>query len=145
MFVTTMDGIAGRITQETVGVVRGTNLWTRRVLKSSFGGIRNMQVTGVMDMDRGLMEAKDLAHKQMVEEARAMGADSVIGVRIDVVEMSNGVFCVNTTGTAVKTIALPVTVPAFEATVPPLDAELDADMAFLMAARPSFEGSVLRH
>ena len=143
MIVTTMDGIAGRITQETLGVVRGTHLWTRRVIKSSFGGIRNMQVTGVEDMDRGLNEAKEQAHKAMIEQAKAMGADSIIGVKIDVVEMSNGVFCVNTSGTAVKTIPLPVHVPVFEA-APPMEDEMDLDLAFMLA-RPSFEGSTLRH
>ncbi len=143
MIVTTMEAIAGRITQETVGVVRGTHLWSRRVVKSSFGGIRNFEVTGVKEMDAGLHEAKELAHKAMVEQATAQGADSVVGVRIDVVELSNGVFCVNSTGTAVKTMALPTAVPAFEA-APPMDNELDFDMNFL-AARPAFQGSTLRH
>ncbi len=143
MIVTTMEAVANRITQETVGVVRGTHLWTRRVIKTSFGGIRNVAVTGVKEMDAGLNEAKELAQQAMVAEAKKMGADSIIGVRIDVVEMSNGVFCVNTTGTAVKTIPLPVHIPSFEAT-PPLDDEMDFDLAFL-AARPSFEGSSLRH
>ena len=143
MIVTTMEGIAGRITQETVGVVRGTHLWSRRVVKSSFGGIRNFEVTGVKEMDAGLHEAKELAHKAMVGQATAKGADSVIGARIDVVELSNGVFCVNSTGTAVKTMALPTAVPVFEA-MPPMENDLDFDMNFL-AARPAFEGSTLRH
>ena len=147
MFVTTMEGIAGRITQETVGVVRGTHLWTRRVIKSCFGGIRNFEVTGVKEMDAGLQEAKEIAQAAMVQEAKAQGADSVIGVRIEVAELSNGVFCVNSTGTAVKTLALPASVPAFD-TTPPMDMdqdiEMDFDMSFL-AARPAFEGSTLRH
>jgi uncharacterized protein YbjQ (UPF0145 family) len=143
MIVTTMDGIAGRITQETVSVVRGTQLWSRRVIKSSFGGIRNFQVTGTQELDAGLADSKEKAQQAMIGQAKAMGADSVIGVRIDVIEMSNGVFCVNATGTAVKTIPLPVAVPSFEAT-PPADTEMDFDMTF-MAARPAFEGSMLRH
>ncbi len=143
MIVTTMEDIAGRITQETVGVVRGTHLWSRRVIKSSFGGIRNFQVTGMKELDAGLREAKELAQKIMIDQARAQGADSIIGVRIDVVELSNGVFCVNSTGTAVKTMALPTAVPVFEAT-PPMESDLDFDMNFL-AARPAFEGSTLRH
>jgi uncharacterized protein YbjQ (UPF0145 family) len=149
MIVTTLDGIAGRMTQETLGVVRGTSLWTRRVMKSSFGGIRHMQVTGVKDLDQGLNEAKEQAHKAMMEQARALDGDSIIGVKIDVVEMSNGVFCVNATGTAVKTLALPSTVPSFDVASPAASAETDEafdfDMSFVMAARPSFEGSVLRH
>lgn len=149
MIVTTLDGIAGRMTQETLGVVRGTSLWTRRVMKSSFGGIRHMQVTGVKDLDAGLNEAKDQAHQAMIAEARKLGGDSVIGVKIDVIEMSNGVFCVNTTGTAVTTLALPASIPAFDVASPAAsadaDGEADFDMSFLMAARPSFEGSLLRH
>jgi uncharacterized protein YbjQ (UPF0145 family) len=143
MIVTTMDGIAGRITQETLGVVRGTQLWTKRVIKSSFGGIRNFEVTGMKEMDAGLKEAKDHSHKTMIEQARAMGADSVIGVRIDVIEMSNGVFCVNTTGTAVKTIALPALVPAFDASLPP-EIDMDFDPGFF-AAHSSYQVSSRRH
>lgn len=149
MIVTTLDGIAGRMTQETLGVVRGTSLWTRRVMKSSFGGIRHMQVTGVKDLDAGLNEAKERAHEAMIAEARRLGADSIIGVKIDVIEMSNGVFCVSTTGTAVTTLVLPATIPTFDGASPAASAEADDDadfdMGFLMTARPSFEGSQLRH
>ena len=143
MIVTTMDGIAGRITQETLGVVRGTELWTRRVIKSSFGGIRNFEVTGMKEMDAGLKDAKNRSHQAMIAQARALGADSVIGVRIEVIEMSNGVFCVNTTGTAVRTIALPAMVPAFDAALPP-ELGREFDPGFLLA-RPAYEGSSLRH
>ena len=149
MIVTTLDGIAGRMTQETLGLVRGTSLWTRRVMKSSFGGIRHMHVTGVKELDVGLNEAKEESHKAMIEQARAMGADSIIGVRIDVIEMSNGVFCVNTTGTAVTTLALPAMVPSHDEAAPAAglepDEDGDFDVGILMAARPSFEGSLLRH
>jgi len=144
MIVTTMDGIAGRMTQETLGVVRGTSLWTKRIIKTSFGGIRNLEVTGYKSLDAGLQEAKEQAHKAMIEQATAMGADSVIGVKIDVAEMSNGVFCVNTTGTAVKTVALPASVPSFEVADPGTGMDAAFDLSFL-AARPSFEGSTLRH
>jgi uncharacterized protein YbjQ (UPF0145 family) len=143
MIVTTMDGIAGRITEETLGVVRGTVLWTKRVIKSSFGGIRNFEVTGMKEMDQGLSDAKEQAQKTMIDQAKALGADSVLGVKIDVVELSSGVFCVNTTGTAVKTVKLPATVPSFDIT-PPMEQDADFDMAFL-AARPAYQGSTLRH
>jgi uncharacterized protein YbjQ (UPF0145 family) len=143
MIVTTMDGIAGRMTEETLGVVRGTTLWSKRVIKSSFGGIRNFEVTGMKELDQGLNDAKEQASKAMIGQAAVLGADSVIGVRIDVIEMSNGMFCVNTTGTAVKTLKLPSTVPAFDIAPAP-EIRADFDMSFL-AARPACEGSTLRH
>lgn len=143
MNVTTMDGIAGRMTQETLGMVRGTNLWSRRIIKSSFGGIRNFHATGVAEMDAGLNKAKDDANASMIEQAKALGADSIIGVKIDVTEMSNGVFCVNATGTAVKTVPLPATVPSYPAAPEP-SLGPDFDWTFL-AARPAYAGSTLRH
>lgn len=143
MIVTTMDGIAGHITEDTLGVVRGTVLWSKRVIKSCFGGIRNFEVTGMKELDQGLADAKEQAQKSMIEQAKVLGADSILGVKIDVVELSSGTFCVNTTGTAVKTLKLPATVPSFEIT-PPMEQDMDFDMSFL-AARPAFEGSTLRH
>ena len=141
MIVTTMDGIAGHITEETLGVVRGTALWTRRIVKNSMGGIRQFQVHGLQELDQGLNTAKDSATKAMEEHARKLRADAIIGLRLEVVEMSSGVFCVNATGTAVNTVKLPQSVPAFTA-APEEDFDLDIS---LLAARPSFAGSALRH
>jgi uncharacterized protein YbjQ (UPF0145 family) len=139
MIVTTMDGIAGRITEETLGVVRGTALWTRRITKNSMGGIRQFQANGLKDLDEGLNDAKESASRTMSEQALKLGADAIVGLRLDVIEMSNAVFCVSATGTAVKTVKLPSTVPAYGA-----GPDSDFDMAFVMA-RPSFAGSTLRH
>lgn len=94
MIVTTMDGVAGRITGETLG-------------------------------------------------ARLLGADAIVGLRLDVIEMNNGVFCVNATGTAVKTVKLPQPVPVF-GNSPSTDTDADFGFGFL-AARPSYIGSTLRH
>jgi len=141
MIVTTMDGIAGSITEETLGVVRGTALWTRRTVKNFVGGIRQFQVHGLQELDHGLNAAKESATKAMEEHAKKLRADAVIGLRLEVIEMSGGVFCVNATGTAVMTVKLPQSVPAF--TAGPSE-DFDLDISFL-AARPSFAGSSLRH
>ncbi|MGH6908120.1 MAG: hypothetical protein ACREDX_09720, partial [Aestuariivirga sp.] len=68
-------------------------------------------------------------------------ADAIIGLRLEVIEMSNGVFCVNAVGTAVTTVKLPQSVPAFTAGV---DEHFDLDVPF-SAARQSFARSALRH
>ena len=141
MIVTTMDNIAGSITEETLGVVRGTALWTRRIVKNSMGGIRQFQVHGLQELDEGLNVAKENASKAMEENAKKLRADAIIGLRLEVIEMSNGVFCVNATGTAVNTVKLPQSVPVF--TAGPAE-DFDLDVSFLVA-RPSFAGSALRH
>lgn len=140
MIVTTLESIAGHAIGDTLGLVRGSALWSRRVTKYSYGGIRNLQATGLKEMDQGLNEAKDSACLALERQAAGLGADAIIGLRIDVIEMSNGVFCVNATGTAVKTAKLPVHVAA---SAPAADAgRIAALMAF---ERASAEGSVLHH
>jgi uncharacterized protein YbjQ (UPF0145 family) len=144
MIATTTDGIAGRITLETMGVVRGTALWTRRIVKNSMGGIRQFQQGGLADLDQGLNEAKEQAAKSLNTQALTLGADAIVGLRLDVVEMMNGVFCVNASGTAVKTVKLPQSVPVASEASPTTEDEDDFHVLFL-AAKPSFEGSTLRH
>ncbi len=141
MIVTTMDGIAGSITEETLGVVRGTALWTRRIVKNSMGGIRQFHACGLQELDEGLKTAKENASKAMEEQAGKLRADAIVGLRLEVIEMSNGVFCVIATGTAVNTVKLPQSVPVF--TAGPAE-DFDPEVSFL-AARPSFAGSALRH
>jgi len=143
MIVTTTDGIAGRMIEDTLGLVRTTVLWARRVTKNSMGGIRQFQVNSLKDLDHGLSEAKEQASRSVADQAREKGADAIIGMRLEVVEMSNGVYCINATGTAVKTLNLPMSVPSY-APPPAPEAEPDFDWSFL-PARMIYQGSSLRH
>jgi hypothetical protein len=105
------------------------------------GGIRQFQFHGLRELDQGLNAVKETATKAMEEHAQKLGADAIIGLRLEVIEMSNGVFCVNATGTAVSTMKLPQSVPVF-ASGPSKD--FDFDISFL-TARPSLAGSALWH
>jgi uncharacterized protein YbjQ (UPF0145 family) len=148
MIVTTLEGIAGRMTESTLGAVRGTSMWTKRLTKTSLGGIRHMQAFGLQDVGAGLNEAKELATKEIQQQALRLGADAVVGFRLEVIEMSNGVFCVNASGTAVHTVALPQSVPDFSQADGGLETDGDdfvMPSAAILAGRPSFQGSVLRH
>ena len=148
MIMTTLEGVAGRMTETTLGAVRGTALWTKRITKSCMGGIRHMQAFGLADLGAGLNEAKECASKELQQQARKLGADAVVGLRIEVIEMSNGVFCVNASGTAVRTVALPQSVPDYSRTgggIETGDEPYDLSTVGFVAQRPSFEGSVLRH
>ena len=152
MMMTTLDGVAGHITEETLGVVRGTALWTQRLTKTSMGGIRHIHATTAQDLDHGLNVAKEQAQSFMREHAAKLGADAVVGFRLEMTELANGAYCINAVGTAVKTVRLPALVPAppqipasdpFSATMDEI--EVDLGVALYAAARASFEGSTLRH
>ncbi len=113
MKITTTETIAGRLVEDTLGVVRGTVLWSRRVMKYNHGGLRGLQYTTMDEMSDGLHEAKEQAEAKAKAQAKALGADAIISMRIDVVELSDGVFTAVASGTAVQTCALPSAMPAF--------------------------------
>ena len=114
MKITTMETIAGRSTEDTLGVVRGSALWSKRITKYSYGGQRGLQYSTMDDMADGLNNAKEEAEKKALAQAKFMGADAIIGMCLQVFEMSDGLFTAVATGTAVRTEALPAAMPAFE-------------------------------
>ena len=111
MKITTTETIAGRLVEETLGVVRGSVLWSRSILKfdrDSMSGISN----GTMDeMSNGLQLAKDDAEAKAMNQATALGADAIINIRFELMELSNGLFQAAATGTAVKTSSLQSALP----------------------------------
>ena len=113
MRVTTMETIAGRVNEETLGVVRGSSLWSKRITKYSNGGLRGLQYTTMVELAEGLNSAKEEAEQKAQAQAKALGADSIIGLRLEVFEMTEGLFTAVATGTAVRTSELPKIMPSF--------------------------------
>jgi uncharacterized protein YbjQ (UPF0145 family) len=141
MIVTTMSEIAGRTTGETMGMVRGMATWVRRISKTYAGGIRALQSTGVSEFDLALAGARESAERGMKAEAIAMGADAIVGVKVEMFELSSGGFMLSMMGTAVKTVELPAAAPTLTGAATP---DVKPEIAYL-AGKPSIEGSHLRH
>ncbi len=113
MKVTTLETVAGRIVEETLGVVRGSVLWSRGLKKFSRGGIRAVEYMTKEDVMEGLNQARIDAEEAAQRQAKLLGADAIIGLRIEVVELAGGMFQASAMGNAVKTSALPSAAPAF--------------------------------
>lgn len=116
MRVSTLESIAGRVVEDTLGVVRGTIMWSRGLKKFSRGGIRAVEYMTTEDVAQGLNKAREDAEAALIRQAEALGADAIIGVRFEIVEMGAGMFSASAMGTAVKTSSIaapaPVYVPA---------------------------------
>ena len=110
-----METVAGRVNEETLGVVRGSALWSKRITKYSQGGLRGLLYTTMEDLAIALNDVKDQAEAKAKQQAKDLGADAIVGLRLEVFEMSEGMFTAVATGTAVRTSALPAAMPAFSA------------------------------
>ena len=139
MKISTTETIAGRLVDETLGVVRGSVLWSRRIMKFNNSGLRGLTYTTMDEMAEGLQQAREGSEAKAMHQAKLLGADAIINMKLELMELTDGMFQAVATGTAVKTEALP------QAVSPALPFAISADNdddAF--AAVPVFSKPVFR-
>ena len=89
---------------EVLGIVKGTTVQTTHVGRDFMAAMKTLvggELTGYTEM---LNEARQLATKRMVDEAQALGADAVIGVRYGSSHIMSSAAEVIAYGTAIKFI-----------------------------------------
>ena len=89
---------------EALGMVKGTIVQTKNIGRDFMAGMKTLvggEIKGYTEM---LNEARQLAVKRMVDEAEALGADAVIGVKYGSSQVMTGAAEVIAYGTAVKII-----------------------------------------
>jgi uncharacterized protein YbjQ (UPF0145 family) len=116
MRVTTLETFAGRTIEETLGVVRGSAIWTRRISKNTTAGHRALEHMTMDDVADGLGTVREKAEAKMLLNAKNMGADGIIGMKVELIELGNDMFQAIAFGTAVRSEALPAATPAFQPT-----------------------------
>ena len=103
MLIVTTNDIPGHRVVRTLGLVRGITVRSRNVISDAIGGIQSM-IGGRVGAYVKLAEtSRAEAYDELVEPARAMGANAVIGMRYEANEIMEGVTEVLAYGTAVVT------------------------------------------
>jgi len=80
ILVTTPDIPGSRVTR-TLGLVRGSTIRARHVGKDIMAALRNVTGGEVKEYTKMLAESREQAIDRMTEEAQALGADAIIGLR----------------------------------------------------------------
>lgn len=102
MILSTTDTIPGRTITETLGVVRGTTVRARHVGKDIMAGLRNLVGGEVIEYTKLVAEAREQAYDRMEAQARALGADGVVGLRFGTSMVTQGAAELLAYGTAVR-------------------------------------------
>ncbi|MGL5838664.1 MAG: heavy metal-binding domain-containing protein [Sphingorhabdus sp.] len=104
MLLTTTSTVEGRPVREYLGVVTGEVIVGANIFKDLFAGIRDIVGGRSGAYENSLREARSTALKELSEEARALGADGVIGIDLDyeVLGQQGSMLMVSASGTAVK-------------------------------------------
>lgn len=104
MIVATTPGIAEREIARTIGVVTGEAIIGANIFRDFFAGVTNIIGGRAGGYEKALREARDIALREMQDEAASRGADAVVGVDLDyeTLGVENGMLMVTASGTAVK-------------------------------------------
>jgi len=104
MILSTTSSLDNQKVSRYLGVVTGETIIGANFIKDFFAGIRDIVGGRSGSYEKVLREAKDIALKEMKEQAQRMGADAVIGIDLDyeTVGPNGGMLMVTASGTAVK-------------------------------------------
>ncbi len=104
MIVTTTPSIEGRQIAEYLGPVAGECVLGANVFRDFFASIRDIVGGRAGGYQKVLRDGRHMATQDMVEEARALGADAVVGVDLDYESLgdANSMLMVSANGTAVR-------------------------------------------
>ncbi|EOH87000.1 putative heavy metal-binding protein [Enterococcus asini] len=103
MIVTTTNGVQGKQVESYQGIVFGEVITGINVLKDLGAGMRNFFGGRSKSYEEELTLAREEAIEEMKQRAQELGADAIIGMKMDyeVLGSDNGMLMVTCSGTAV--------------------------------------------
>ena len=103
MIVTTTNNIEGRKVIRYIGIVTGEAIIGANIVKDFFAGIRDIVGGRSGSYEEGLREAKDIALREMQEQAASLGANAILAVDLDYETLgsNSSMLMVSSSGTAV--------------------------------------------
>ena len=101
MKLVSIDTIPGQ-TIEALGIVKGTIVQTKNIGRDFMAGMKTIVGGEIVGYTEMLNEARQIATKRMVDEAEALNADAIVGVRYGSSQVMQGAAEVIAYGTAVK-------------------------------------------
>jgi len=106
MILTTTNNLENRKITNYKGVVTGETIIGANFIKDFFAGIRDIVGGRSGSYEKVLREAKDSAMAEMVDRARELGVDAIVGIDLDyeTVGPNGGMLMVTASGTAVQLI-----------------------------------------
>ena len=101
MKLVSIDNIPGR-KYEALAIVKGTVVQTKNIGRDFMASMKTLVGGEIVGYTEMLNEARQIATKRMVDEAEALGADAIVGIRYGSSQVMQGAAEVIAYGTAVK-------------------------------------------
>lgn len=101
IIVSTTPSLEGRKTKEYLGIVAGEAILGANIFRDFFSAVRDVVGGRSKSYERELRRAREIAEREMIEKAAALGANAVLGADIDYETVGRGMLMVSMSGTAV--------------------------------------------
>ena len=82
MILVTTETVPGKKTIKTIGLVRGNTIRARHLGHDFMAFLRNVVGGEIVDYTKMMAEAREQALDRLAEDAAALGANAVVGLRI---------------------------------------------------------------
>ena len=102
MIITTTETIPNKEVSEILGIARGSTVRARNIGRDVFAGLKNIVGGEISEYTRLQAESREQAMQRMKDDARKMGADALINVRLTTAMIMQGTAEILAYGTAVK-------------------------------------------
>ncbi|MCC7363721.1 MAG: YbjQ family protein [Dehalococcoidia bacterium] len=100
--ITTTGGVEGRTIAGYLGIVAGETVMGVNAFKDIAAGFRNIVGGRSGKYEEELRKGRDTAIEEMAHRAGELGADAVVGVKIDYETVGGQMLMITASGTAVK-------------------------------------------
>jgi uncharacterized protein YbjQ (UPF0145 family) len=101
MLLVTTDTIPGKTITKCFGIVRGNTIRSRHVGKDLLACLRNLVGGEITEYTKLLGESREQALDRMIEDAKRLGANAIVGVRFSTSEVAAHAAEILAYGTAV--------------------------------------------
>ena len=101
MIITTTQFIEGQTIREYKGIVVGEAIMGANIVRDFFASITDVIGGRSGAYEQKLADARQIAEEELADEARARGANAVVGVDLDYEVVGESMLMVSMSGTAV--------------------------------------------
>ncbi len=102
MILSTTHSVPNREITEILGIARGSTVRARNIGRDIVAGLKNIVGGEIEEYTQLQAQAREQAMQRMVDDAKRLGADAIVGILITTAMVTNGAAEILAFGTAVK-------------------------------------------
>lgn len=102
MILSTTHQVPGREIEQILGIARGSTVRARNIGRDILAGFKNIVGGEIEEYTKLQAQAREQAMQRMIEDAKKLNADAIIGIDISTAMVMQGAAEILVYGTAVK-------------------------------------------